>query len=345
MYQHSGGYPARSPADFGMCTVHQRRRLLTDLTTDVSGQMRCIARKECRPMGTPYIPSGGADRGESAVCQIHKRRRLIFQMSEVSPGVYECTPQSLCRVFASSSNPMAGVEGVAGSAPAPSWDPTLNPPYAASSGYGAASYGTPLAPLDATATQQQQQQVTSTAAATVGYGGAAIESTYNNNAPPRPYGYYQQHHHQQQQQQGDDEVWCVRHARRISRESSHTQPDGSRCCVDSSTCFAIPIEMPETLRTGNCTELMCLRHGTMRSLGFLAPAPSGKGYVCGPQHPCRHIGLQRPAVTSLMAESSNTMMMMNGLTGDTEWNGGGGGGGAAGLSFGGGYNSASALFS
>jgi hypothetical protein len=336
--QQRGPPGAPGTLDLAYCNVHRRRRQRHDLVDDPEqpGQLRCTARRECRPFvpgGAPGGPMGGGfqrtdvqDDANWCTCRLHGRRRNIHHMREVGGGEYECIAPYLCH---SGPNPNQNARFPAGGradAPGgnfyqpPRYDNENHPltraaqPGAVQQG-GYQGYGGDLnasrpweAPQVPTAAQFGQP-----ASWTTSYFGPGDQ---NREAPPPP---------PPLETQAAD-VLCARHARRVARDFGELVDDLFFVCRNPIQCLSGPLDPPNTIPRD--TNILCSRHSTLRRPAFLVMSQDGQHYECRPNHQCRATDVHM-VQSSTIATVGNANMhamsdggLVDGGVDDGGWGGG-----------------------
>lgn len=87
------------------------------------------------------------------------------------------------------------------------------------------------------------------------------------------------------------QVRCARHGKLLNAYMCEEVQDCCFVCKDSSICLATPLDTPSYLLQHDCPELLCARHQTIRSTGFLELSAEKQEYQCLREHRCRYTTL------------------------------------------------------
>ncbi|KAK7199665.1 hypothetical protein NESM_000011900 [Novymonas esmeraldas] len=314
---HSGG---GGPPDGGLCALHGKRRSRADLIpwNQQPGAMRCLVQKEChvrgdqrrlggrepvrmgggggggmrerdRGRGGGGLGGGGRDRGgrrdrgdrgdrrergdaiDGVLCRLHRQRRSIRQMREVGPGVFECLEGHRCKQAGERRLGPAGGRGGADRGRfrdqrGPSHidrgaDPRLR---------SRRGERLPHGPQDQRYDDGGAALWAPSSGAAGGVGGVVAAARRRTGRAER-------------------KVWCAVHGKQLPESQCEFVQDCCYVCLDPSTCLATPLEPPATLLTRGCTEVLCSKHHTLRSTGFVELTEKPTAYQCMPGHACRGV--------------------------------------------------------
>ncbi|KAG5470032.1 hypothetical protein LSCM4_02723 [Leishmania orientalis] len=316
--------------DGGFCALHGKRRSRADLIAwnQQPGKMRCLSQKEChvrsehrrasgREQGRASGGGGGdmrererrggmsrgsgvrerggrrergdrndrrdrGDRGDTVLCRLHRQRRTARQMREVGAGVFECTEGTRCKQTGDRRIGAAGGRGgddrgrmrdqrgpsfvERGGGPRTRQrraERAPRPPHAQRYDDGTAAAWAPSAGTGA-----------------VGSGAARRRTC-----------------------KAERKVWCALHGKHLPASQCEFVQDCCYVCLDPSTCLATPLEAPTMLITRGCVEVLCSRHHTLRSAGFVELTEKPVAYQCMPGHACRgvtvpHMGQEASGATA-----------------------------------------------
>lgn len=81
-------------------------------------------------------------------------------------------------------------------------------------------------------------------------------------------------------------VWCARHGKRVRKAECQTEDEHFPICADPSSCLSTPLDSSQDLRLRGCEEVLCCRHRTLRSVGFVELTADRQGYQCLSTHTC-----------------------------------------------------------
>lgn len=283
--------------DQGYCAMHRRKRLRADLMpwADHPGRSRCRLQKECHGAGGGLGGGrggggGGRDRrvgmagSDMATCHLHNRRRKMNQMREVRRGVWECLPNFPCRQFGNAPNGRptgAMATGMRGFSPFQG---------GRRRGGGGGGRGGRLGPRFGESRR--------------GAGGGGGERPDGSNAamwaPSGRAGDGTGRRHRGRKARragrpgtvpGDRRIWCARHGKRIFASQCEFVQDSCYICSDATQCLSTPLDAPADLLEKGCAELLCMKHHTLRSAGFVELNVEKTGYQCLAGHACRGVTL------------------------------------------------------
>lgn len=91
------------------------------------------------------------------------------------------------------------------------------------------------------------------------------------------------------------QVWCVKHGKRVLSSQCTLEEECCYLCRDKSLCLSTPLDAPPDLQNRGCSEVLCQRHHTLRSTGFMELNDDKTGYQCVAGHPCRFPTLRNAA--------------------------------------------------
>lgn len=81
-------------------------------------------------------------------------------------------------------------------------------------------------------------------------------------------------------------VWCAQHGKRVRQAECQMDDEHFPICADPSSCLSTPLDSSKDLRLRGCEEVLCCRHRTLRSVGFVELTADHQGYQCLPTHKC-----------------------------------------------------------
>lgn len=189
---------------------------------------------------------------ELAVCRRHNRKRNVLQMRQVAPGEWECLREFECR-------PPGPLNGGAG---------MLNSGTREQGGEVAQSSQT----WSPSGNEFNQSAVPSAHFAPRAWGAPHAATGASKSSPKT--------------------VWCARHGKRILLHQCNPEEESCYCCIDSDLCLSTPLDALVDLEARGCKELLCSKHNTLRSVGFLELCDTKSEYRCIAGHACRHTTLQ-----------------------------------------------------
>ncbi|KAG5496121.1 hypothetical protein JKF63_02422 [Porcisia hertigi] len=305
--------------DGGLCALHNKRRGRGDLMpwNQQPGKMRCVVQKECH-MRSEHQRSGGRDQGgrasggggggggdmrdrerrggmgrggvrerggrrergerndrrdrvdraDTVMCRLHRQRRTIRQMREVGAGVFECTEGHRCKQSGERRTGAAGGRGAA------DWGRSRDQRGPSFVERGAGPRQRQRRGERAPRPPAEQRYDDANAAAWAPSAGAG---TRGGTAARRRTG------------KAERKVWCTLHGKHLPASQCEFVQDCCYVCLDPSTCLATPLETPAILLTRGCTEVLCSKHHTLRSAGFMELTEKPVAYQCIAGHACRGV--------------------------------------------------------
>ncbi|CAJ1032357.1 conserved hypothetical protein [Leishmania braziliensis MHOM/BR/75/M2904] len=208
------------------------------------------------------------DRSDTVLCRLHRQRRTARQMREVAVGVFECTEGSRCK---QTSDRRIGAVGGRGTDDRGRFRDQRGPSFVER---GAGLRQRQRRGERAPRPPQDQHYEDANAAAwapsagTVAGGGGATRRRAGR---------------------AERKVWCALHGKHLPVSQCEFVQDCCYVCLDPSTCLATPLEAPAMLLTRGCAEVLCSKHHTLRSAGFVELTEKPVAYQCMPGHACRGV--------------------------------------------------------
>ncbi|KAG5470458.1 hypothetical protein LSCM1_01702 [Leishmania martiniquensis] len=309
--RYSSGGP-----DGGFCALHGKRRSRADLVSwnQQPGKMRCMPQKECnvrseqrRAGGREQGRAGGGggadarererrggtgrgnsgrerggrrersdrndrrdrgERGDTVLCRLHRQRRTLRQMREVGAGVFECTEGHRCK---QSGDKRIGAAGGRGAEDRGRIRDQRGPSFVER---GAGPRQRQRRGERAPRPPHIQRYDDASAAA---WAPSATTVAGSGSAARRRTG------------KAERKVWCALHGKHLPASQCEFVQECCYVCLDPSTCLATPLEAPTMLLSRGCTEVLCSKHHTLRSAGFVELTEKPVAYQCMPGHACRGV--------------------------------------------------------
>ncbi|AYU81611.1 hypothetical protein LdCL_320012000 [Leishmania donovani] len=304
--------------DGGLCALHSKRRSKADLIpwNQQPGKMRCLLQKEChvrsenrRAGGREQARASGGgggggdvrerdrrggmgragsgrerggrrergdrndrrergDKVDTVMCRLHRQRRSARQMREVGAGVFECAEGSRCK---QTGDRRIGAAGGRGADDRGRFRDQRGPSFVER---GAGARQRQRRGERAPRPTQDQRYDDANAAAWAPSAGTGA----GGGGPAR-----------RRAGKAERKVWCALHGKHLPASQCEFVQDCCYVCLDPSTCLATPLEAPAMLLTRGCAEVLCSKHHTLRSAGFVELTEKPIAYQCMPGHACRGV--------------------------------------------------------
>lgn len=287
-HHHSSSYATAPTAaaagqSIGYCALHHRKRMRSDLMPwhDQPGRSRCRGGKECRAR------DGQESVGALVLCRIHRKRRKSYQMIPVSAGVWECPAHASCTRFGVVG--AAGGAGGGGGAYAGRGRRTraasgASMPLRRAVGAGASALR--RAGANAPGSGRRGGRVWLNAArashtkrarddaATASWAPVRAADATDRPRPPAARSLLPTSDgvaavRGTARMPMDKKVWCARHGKLLLSSQCYSVDGFCYVCYDAGFCLSTPLDAAGELMGKGCAELLCVRHRTLRSVGFL----------------------------------------------------------------------------